>query len=448
MTSSNCAQLTILRGPHAGVDVRYCLSMKQNGTPSTNPSLIIGRHKTKSWLCLKDDLEVSTVHAEFRYDSISNSNSVSDCGDRWVLLDSKSTNGTRLNGHRIDSGSVHRLQSQDLILVGKSLLRFIIANDCCSNANGAITETSDCVNNLPLPIEKCEGSDPVNEKNDSTEQENINAFNVITKADFAEPRCVVCGINLSAMDFYNQNLHVNNCLDRRKSTAMTKVTGMKRKQLKVVQERKIGADVKGQTEEEEVAMALAISKSLTTVPAELDMNISLLNGELRQIESDIMALLKKRTVIVKKLEKYRRQEIKSVNSNPNTADEDMTSNGYTKDVVDDLFPPLLCTRRREWTLMQQSNEPDKPLLFSWWFRSMQSIKDSMSEQIDEIKDEMTAESSHRNDNSCRDSKVSSEQNGRLTELQVDSEQRHSPPTKKSRGLSASDQTFKMRGEEG
>nr|CCA15836.1 AlNc14C15G1722 [Albugo laibachii Nc14] len=447
MTSPDCAQLTILRGPHAGVDVRYCFSVKQEGNAQrTNLSFIIGRHKSKSWLCLNDDLEVSTVHAEFRYESNLNSNSCIDREESWVLLDSKSTNGTRLNGHRIASGSSHRLHSQDLILVGKSLLRFIISNDCCLNANVAAKNSSFIVENSP--IVKPEASDLYIEKI-ASEGENHDALKVI-EPNIPDPSCAVCGINLSAMDFYSQNLHVNNCLDRRKSMAMTKVSSMKRKQLKSVQEKKVDAVLRDQTEEEEVAVALAISKSLTTLPAELDMNVSLLNGELRKIESDIVALLKKRTVIVKKLEKYRRQEIKSVNSNCKLAELGVSVNNYNNNVEDDLFPPLLCARRQQWNLMRVSNESEKQPVFSWWFRSTQIASDGMLGHTDDKKDRITCENESRNDESrplndparsgvsIYNIDMSNKRDAGVTEPEMGSDHQ---PVKKSKLSSDGDQTY-------
>uniref|UniRef100_M4BEY3 FHA domain-containing protein n=1 Tax=Hyaloperonospora arabidopsidis (strain Emoy2) TaxID=559515 RepID=M4BEY3_HYAAE len=117
MASLLCFRLEATRGPHAGSTYRYCFLSHSTPGHSFQP-LGIGRKKG-CWLRLVKDLEVSTIHAEFRFLDAA-------VGETKVALcDSNSTNGTKLNGELLKPQQDYKLTHGDLIAVGRTGLRFV-----------------------------------------------------------------------------------------------------------------------------------------------------------------------------------------------------------------------------------------------------------------------------------------------------------------------------------
>uniref|UniRef100_A0AAV1TQS4 FHA domain-containing protein n=1 Tax=Peronospora matthiolae TaxID=2874970 RepID=A0AAV1TQS4_9STRA len=114
-----CFRLEAARGPHAGSTYRYCFVSHSTSDLPFQP-LRIGRKKS-CWLRLVKDLEVSTIHAEFRFlDAAAGETKV-------ALCDSSSTNGTKLNGELLEPQQDYTLTHGDLIAVGRTGLRFVQA---------------------------------------------------------------------------------------------------------------------------------------------------------------------------------------------------------------------------------------------------------------------------------------------------------------------------------
>ncbi|KAG6615560.1 SMAD/FHA domain [Phytophthora cinnamomi] len=114
---SCCFRLEATRGPHSGCVHCYCSSDQplSPSSPSHARPLSIGRKK-RCWLRLPKDLEVSSVHAEFRF---------VDGGQRVALRDAKSTNGTKLNGSSLKPLQDYPLGDGDVVAVGRTSLRFV-----------------------------------------------------------------------------------------------------------------------------------------------------------------------------------------------------------------------------------------------------------------------------------------------------------------------------------
>ncbi|KAI9912839.1 hypothetical protein PsorP6_006090 [Peronosclerospora sorghi] len=114
--ASPCFQLEATRGPHEGLMHCHCSTFD---APSVlAESLSIGRKK-RCWLQLPKDLEVSSVHAEFR--SVTDQ----DNATTLVICDTRSTNGTKLNGKLLLAQQAYPLSDGDLIAVGRTRLRFM-----------------------------------------------------------------------------------------------------------------------------------------------------------------------------------------------------------------------------------------------------------------------------------------------------------------------------------
>ncbi|ETM98430.1 hypothetical protein PPTG_19547 [Phytophthora nicotianae INRA-310] len=116
MTASSlrCFRLEATRGPHSGLVLRHCHADYISSSPLSH-ELSIGRKK-RCWLRLPQDLEVSSVHAEFRF--IESDTSV-------TLRDVKSTNGTKLNGKPLHPQQDYLLTDEDVISIGRTSLRVV-----------------------------------------------------------------------------------------------------------------------------------------------------------------------------------------------------------------------------------------------------------------------------------------------------------------------------------
>ncbi|CAI5743674.1 unnamed protein product [Peronospora destructor] len=111
-----CFRLEATRGPHTGSTHFYCSISRLSSSP--DQLLSIGRKKC-CWLRLPKDLEVSSVHAEFRFVKTEENET------RLGLCDVKSTNGTKINGKMIKTQQDYLLSDGDLIAVGRTSLRFV-----------------------------------------------------------------------------------------------------------------------------------------------------------------------------------------------------------------------------------------------------------------------------------------------------------------------------------
>ncbi|KAG2764543.1 hypothetical protein PC129_g13475 [Phytophthora cactorum] len=109
-----CFRLEATRGPHSGMVLRHC---RVDAAAPYSPAcaLSIGRKK-RCWLRLPKDLEVSSVHAEFRF---------IESETKFAIRDAKSTNGTKLNGKQLQAQQDYPLSNGDLIAVGRTSLRFV-----------------------------------------------------------------------------------------------------------------------------------------------------------------------------------------------------------------------------------------------------------------------------------------------------------------------------------
>ncbi|KAF4028391.1 forkhead-associated domain-containing protein [Phytophthora infestans] len=144
-----CFRLEATRGPHNGLVLCHCRS-DSSGHSSPPRTLSIGRKK-RCWLRLPQDLEVSSVHAEFCFIE-------SDMG--VALRDVKSTNGTKLNGKPLQALQDYPLSNGDLIAVGRTSLRFVQvvhgqpcgeeADKCSAGASSTLTPSVSSTVVLPV----------------------------------------------------------------------------------------------------------------------------------------------------------------------------------------------------------------------------------------------------------------------------------------------------------
>lgn len=93
--------LIVLRGSQLGR--RYLLN---------EPDLILGRREGRANIVIPADPEISGAHCRIRYDA---------AHDAWLLADLHSTNGTWVNGERVQCA---RVRDGDKILLGRTILKF------------------------------------------------------------------------------------------------------------------------------------------------------------------------------------------------------------------------------------------------------------------------------------------------------------------------------------
>lgn len=145
-----CFWWEITRGPHENATMTLCVH-EDAGTDVVRDGLKVGRQK-RCWMRLLKDLEVSSVHAEFRLiegtDATAEANNKA-CARQVMICDLNSTNGTKLNGEPLVPRQEYVLTNQDLIRFGKTAVRFRVANqqvreDASSAAeNGALEGKDD-----------------------------------------------------------------------------------------------------------------------------------------------------------------------------------------------------------------------------------------------------------------------------------------------------------------
>ncbi|TYZ68700.1 hypothetical protein PybrP1_006894, partial [[Pythium] brassicae (nom. inval.)] len=283
---------------------------------SLDPSLLVGR-QTRCWMRLTKDLEISSLHAEFRVSCPG-----SGYGDLSVQLrDLQSTNGTKLNGEPLAPQRDYALADQDLVLFGKSAVRFRVAKAAKQSELAVAVQNRSSAGDgalrngdtLELQHETQQAGTFAREP---TANEGLTTFASETSADTT---CMICGHWLGHLDVLEQQLHINSCLDgnpgsladdgwhflqqqhqSQPSTATTRGNGRRKRKRAFGDE---GGDP-------EVVMAVALSKSITSREQEMDMDIALLSGELAQIDSQMAKLAKKRDVLLKRMAKLEKTKAK------------------------------------------------------------------------------------------------------------------------------------------
>ncbi|GMF20023.1 unnamed protein product [Phytophthora fragariaefolia] len=114
---------------------RHCSA--QLPASSSARALSVGRKK-RCWLRLPKDLEVSSVHAEFRFAE------AADGGVKLTLRDVKSTNGTKINGSPLTPLLDYPLGDGDVVAVGRTSLRFVqvVHGEQCGQEGLAASSTA------------------------------------------------------------------------------------------------------------------------------------------------------------------------------------------------------------------------------------------------------------------------------------------------------------------
>lgn len=124
-----CFWWEITRGPHENAMIALCVH-EGAGASAVREGLKVGRQK-RCWMRLLKDLEVSSVHAEFRLadGEVDTTEAIDKTRTRQVVLcDLNSTNGTKLNGEPLVPRQEYSLTNQDLIHFGKTAVRFRVAD--------------------------------------------------------------------------------------------------------------------------------------------------------------------------------------------------------------------------------------------------------------------------------------------------------------------------------
>jgi hypothetical protein len=316
-----CFVWEVTRGPHAGERVAF------DALKTPQATLGVGR-KSSCWLRLRKDLEVSGLHAEVKV-TYKHEGSNPDAVVSLALSDANSTNGTRVNGQLLASGVPHVVNDQDLVQFGRTTVRMRMGNTQCLRAQKEEKELLVLANEpedepvvalaFESPQEETNEEDPTSRVGTSNEHSDENAFEEPTTARPVESVssalldvCVVCGQALAAWSMLEQQLHVNACLDRRANTAPM-ASKAKPTKPTIVNANTNSKKRKRQTkllQDEELAVALALSESLVDKEQQVDTEIALVSGELAQLDAQLKKMQKKRTALVKKLEKLEKTKKK------------------------------------------------------------------------------------------------------------------------------------------
>ena len=116
--------LVVLRGVEVGR--RYLLN---------EDALVVGRHPERAQLLIVSDQQVSAVHCRIER---------SAAGDGWDILDLQSTNGTFLEGARIERAA---LRDGARIVLGETVLKFTFHDE----VEAEFHQTVDQLMKLDLP---------------------------------------------------------------------------------------------------------------------------------------------------------------------------------------------------------------------------------------------------------------------------------------------------------
>ncbi|OWZ13097.1 hypothetical protein PHMEG_00013642 [Phytophthora megakarya] len=289
-----CFRLEATRGPHNGVFLVHCHVKACVASPSSSASsLSIGRKKRCS-LRLPKDLEVSSVHAEFRF--VANDT-------RVILRDVKSTNGTKLNGQLLKPHKDFPLSNGDLIGVGKTSLRFVQVQHGlpCGEEAGSVKDTSTVLTSSAsssitpgvIMVDEdsggtAEGSNAARTSDPPTDQPDIepgkeqlvgmkqpknvvasikegtkdvglslapkltsaekrgSRIEVLNQSTLDQATCSVCRVVIGQLDLLEQQAHLNECLGGR-ITAFSTATRMAVDKVAQPKTRKLGNATGGTT---------------------------------------------------------------------------------------------------------------------------------------------------------------------------------------------------------
>ncbi|KAF0683453.1 Aste57867_24487 [Aphanomyces stellatus] len=260
-TCSCVVSLEVILGPETG---------KVIPPVAWDPSRVIAVGRSKKFvhgkagentgLLLALDLDVSSRHAQM----IVHAGVV-------VIRDCKSTNGTKVNDAPLPPSEMRPLKDGDTVSVGSSLLVYRVLETCGPCVDRA---------NVDASILAATQSPAVNAADD---------FEMMQPAKAPPPptACIVCGDSLWGMDTTERQVHVNQCLDGKKAKGKWKKPSS--------------------IEQEQLNLAIAISKSTAGEIVECDVTRAMLEREIQDIDAQMDKLRKRREKLVRRLQKNDKQ---------------------------------------------------------------------------------------------------------------------------------------------
>ncbi|KAJ0409196.1 hypothetical protein P43SY_006693 [Pythium insidiosum] len=297
----------VTRGPHSGERFSHRVVDGES-------VLLVGRQQ-RCWLRLRRDLEVSGVHAEIRVTSASCSRPLTW---RVVVVDRQSTNGSKLNGTALVAQQEYALSPQDLLQFGKSALRFDVESPRAIPGDAKCDATPETTAEVHEMIGGDEAAvtdenafeDEAHRRPDGKRQREREPPNSPAIGGSASSDCMVCGISLASFSVLKRQFHVNACLDGGPLATLERATAgaaprASKKARRQLQQRQLngGAD-------DDMTMALTLSKSLLDPEQEVNMKMALLHSELAKLDAEISKLSKRRAGVVKKLERLEKTKRK------------------------------------------------------------------------------------------------------------------------------------------
>lgn len=181
---SRCCSWEVTRGPHA--TAVFAFRHPDATSPADGDTVLQVGRQTRCWMRLAKDLEISSLHAEFRISCTGRS-----CGDhlRVQLRDLQSTNGTKLNGEPLVPQQDYALTDQDLVLFGKSAVRFRVTKPPASeNVTTAVVSDSSASDDATENSAEQETQPPALSR-DPTASEQLT-----TTTDAARPALTASGV--------------------------------------------------------------------------------------------------------------------------------------------------------------------------------------------------------------------------------------------------------------
>lgn len=369
--------------------------------------LAIGRRK-RCGLRLLRDLEVSSVHAELRLVGDG------DGDDNVALRDVKSTNGSKLNGQPLEPMEDRAVADGDLLSVGRSIVRVLFvpheAKQGSEDQKKQVFESK--TEEKEVVVEKRKPEDDVvvvSEEEKAKSEENLSDDRKTEEEDDERPQepekeprgqlveskrtadddvfespkgmakrveqvaaskrvtCMVCGRWLGMLDVMEQQLHINACLDGRQEAdpsslllhsrgeQPTRRPGKKRK-------RRTGAD----PEQDQLTLALVLSKSMVGADRQADMQLSLVRQELEQVDAQMAKLAKKRVALIKSMAKLEKKAAKLRKSQVRPPEE-VRALLQLERALDAIFPrdreiaDVCETKRRRPTRRRWANGEERTL---------------------------------------------------------------------------------------
>ncbi|OQR92861.1 hypothetical protein ACHHYP_03127 [Achlya hypogyna] len=204
---------------------------------------------------------------------------------RIALTDVGSTNGTKVNDKPIAPRVGVPLSDGDTITTGGSLLAFRV-EACCSSCEASKAHPPIIAQVSPPP----------------------------------EPEeCVVCHRSLYGLSFEERHVHVNQCLDEQPQAKKAKKTKS--------------------IDQQQVDLALALSKSLVDDDLEASVTKTMLTRELESLDAQIHALQKQRAKVLRQLAKSNKQARKVAKSRVLPPSDVLAQTHETPSAWAFLFPP-------------------------------------------------------------------------------------------------------------